>query len=348
MEPNDLDAYDYFVPEDQVAQNPPRERGGSRLMVLERASGETWHGRFEDLADLMTGREVLVVNDTRVIPARLVGRKTTGGKAELLLVEPVAEGEGRWRAMGRGNKTLKPGQVLVFGDVRVPVLARAADGMLTVQFPPGLDVLGFLTRQGRVPLPPYIKRAPTRDDEARYQTVWADKPGAVAAPTAGLHFTDELLDRLVAKGVELLTVTLHVGPGTFRPITSQRIDDHQMHVERYEVPEATAKALAEAKSKGRPVVAVGTTVVRTLEAAALAAGPGEFVAVGQGATDLFIRPGFEFEVVDSLITNFHWPRSSLIVLVSALAGRERILAAYQEAIDLGYRLFSYVDAMWIR
>ncbi|MDY0059323.1 MAG: tRNA preQ1(34) S-adenosylmethionine ribosyltransferase-isomerase QueA [Myxococcota bacterium] len=345
----EADDYSFTFDPGQIAQHPLAARDQSRLLVLERTSGQHRHLHFADLPELVGGDELFVVNDTAVIPARLHGRRPTGGRVELLLVEPATTAAGCWRALGHAAKPLRAGQRLLFGEQEVVVEEPPTDGLVTVRFPPALDVLGFLQQAGSLPLPPYIDRAATPEDAQRYQTIFARQPGAVAAPTAGLHFTPALRARLEERGVRFASLTLHVGPGTFRPIVSERLADHPMHQESYVVPQASAELIRQAHREGRPVVAVGTTVVRTLEAAALAAGPTEeLLAAGPGSTSLFIRPGHRFRVVSSLITNFHWPRSTLLVLVATLAGRERILAAYHEAVALGYRLFSYGDSMWIR
>ena len=360
----DPDLYSFDFDPAQVAQHPIEPRERSRLLVLDREADRLLHCRFDQLPGLIRGDEIFVVNDTRVIPARLLGRKASQGRVELLLVRPVAGTQDRWWAMGRANRSLRPGQVLRFEDEEVMVLGtQGPDGLLHVAFREGIDMPSFLERAGKLPLPPYIRREPCPEDWLRYQTIFASSPGAVAAPTAGLHFSKGLIEELRQRGAQVFRLTLHVGPGTFRPITSPSLDQHRMHRESYEIPIETARAVKQARLEGRPVVAVGTTVVRALEAAALDALDQESPAqqaqgldkhtrpllrAGPRQTDLFIRPGFRFRVVDSLITNFHWPRSTLIVLVSALAGRERVLAAYQEAVKLGYRLFSYGDAMWIR
>lgn len=353
----ETDLYDFDFDEAHVAQRPAARREDARLLVLDRRRGQRTLHHFRDLPALVRGDELLVVNDTRVLPARLRALRPTGGRVELLLVAPVPEHAGRWTALGRANKPLRPGAVVHVGDERLQIVERADDGTLTLEHRPGLDIPGLLALQGELPLPPYIRRTPGPHDAQRYQTVFAAQPGAVAAPTAALHFSEQLVAELRRRGVELATVTLHVGPGTFRPMAPGRVADHRMHTERYSIPEATVHAIQRARQAGRPVVAVGTTVVRTLEAAALrVAAPGPPAAApqrpplpaGPCSTDLFIRPGFAFRAVDSLITNFHWPRSTLLVLVAALAGRTTVLEAYAHAIEQGLRLFSYGDSMWIR
>ena len=354
--------FDYDLPEASIAQRPA-PRGESRLLVLE-AEGEERHRRVRDLPGLLRRGDLLVVNDTRVIPARLFGRRRPGGgRVELLLVEKVGERE--WDALVKPGKKAKPGTVLDFdtaegetaegegGGLSAEMVERpddgADDGRRRVRFAEPVEP--WLDRLGHVPLPPYIKRGDEAADRETYQTLWASQPGAIAAPTAGLHFDDALVGRLEKAGVEIQRVTLHVGIGTFKPVTAPLVHEHDMERERYEVPEETAEAIRRAKVEGRRVVAVGTTVVRTLEGAAAAAAEEEDsnadlpVPPGPGATRLFIYPGFHFRVVDILLTNFHLPRSTLLMLVSAFAGRDRVLAAYEEAVREGYRFYSYGDAM---
>lgn len=336
---------DYELPEALIAQHPTGRREDARLFVLDRGTGRREHTSVAALPELVPSGAVLVVNDTRVIRARLRGQKPTGGAAEVLLVH--READGSFAAMGRASKGLPPGSRVLFADgLEANVEGRDGEGLLRVRFTaPDGDVDGALERQGEVPLPPYVRRRPDLDDAERYQTVFARVPGAVAAPTAGLHLTDGMLARLRARDVDVRTVTLHVGLGTFAPITVDDLDLHPMHVERYDVPPDTAAALDAARDAGRPVVAVGTTVVRTLESACDAAGR---IAAGPGETRLLLQPGARFRVVDQLLTNFHVPRSTLLALVMAFAGREVILSAYAEAVARGYRFFSYGDAMLLR
>jgi S-adenosylmethionine:tRNA ribosyltransferase-isomerase len=336
--------FDYELPEELIAQQPIEPRDASRLMVVP-PTGPFAHRAIADLPDLLAPGDLLVLNDTRVIPARLLGRKESGGKAELLLCEPLAGGLGRsWRAMGQASKTLRAGARLLFDGLSATVDAAEGEGFYRVTLDrEGAELEAALARAGRLPLPPYIKRSPDAHDRERYQTVLARSPGSAAAPTAGLHFTPALLDRLAAKGIERTTVTLHVGPGTFLPVRAERLDDHRMHGERYEVPEEAAAAVARARSRGGRVVAVGTTSCRTLESAWRE----DRLEPGEGRTELFIRPGHPFGAVDVLLTNFHLPRSTLLVLACALGGVERILRAYREAVERRYRFFSYGDAMLI-
>ncbi len=349
--------FDYTLPDDRIARTPVA-RGSARLLVLDAADGER-HRTVAELPALLRRGDLLVVNDTRVLPARLEAvRAPGGGRVELLLLD--GDDPLRWRAMARPAKKLAPGTVLRVGDaVEIVVEARGEDGVCVLRF--STPVLEVLERHGAVPLPPYLKRAPLPEDRDWYQTVYAAEPGAVAAPTAGLHLTREMLHTFEAAGIEVATVTLHVGPGTFKPVKTERAEDHRLDAERYLLPEPTADAIERTRLRGGRVVAVGTTVVRCLEAAArrssdatvtahdassgLPAGTSGGVRAGAGSTDLFIRPGYSFQVVDLLLTNFHLPRSTLLMLVAAFAGKERVLAAYREAIALGYRFYSYGDAM---
>ncbi len=332
--------FDYELPAASIAQEAA-PRGESRLLVLDR-EGPDRHARIGDLPRLLRPGDLLVLNDTRVIPARLFGRRAgSTGKIELLLVERLDELE--WDALVKPGKRARPGTVIELdADLTAEVIDKREDGRHRLRF--SAPVEPHLERLGHVPLPPYIHRPDTPEDRERYQTVYARSPGAVAAPTAGLHFTEHLLEEIAAAGVEIAQVTLHVGIGTFKPVTAERIAEHRMECERYAIGEEAAAAIRHARERGR-VVAVGTTVVRTLESAALA-GEGT-VRPGTGATELFITPGFRFQVVDALLTNFHLPRSTLLMLVSAFAGRERVLAAYEEAVREGYRFYSYGDAMLV-
>ncbi len=352
--------FDFELPPAQVAQAPSARRGASRLMVLRREGGAIEHRTFDALPSLLREGDLLVVNDARVVPARLQGQKEqTGGKVELLVVRPVAQVETAaafeadassmdWLCLGQASKGLKEGARVALGPgVNATVKAAHGGGEYTVRFTcaqPG-SFGRLLEEAGRLPLPPYITRPPTAEDEERYQTVYARAPGSVAAPTAGLHFTPEVLQALEARGVRRASVTLDVGPGTFLPIRGEDVLGHTLHQERYRVPAATAQAVREAKREGRRVVAVGTTVVRTLEAAT---DPETLVLrEGEGETSLFITPGFAFRQVDALVTNFHLPKSTLLILVSAFAGHAQTLAAYGQAVAAGYRFFSYGDAMLV-
>jgi S-adenosylmethionine:tRNA ribosyltransferase-isomerase len=330
--------FDYELPASSIAQEAA-PRGESRLLAID-LPGPERHARVGDLPRLLRPGDLLVLNDTRVIPARLFGRRApSGGNLELLLIEPLGDRE--WDALVKPGRRARPGTVIELDGLTAEVVDKREDGRHRLRFSEPVEP--HLDRLGHIPLPPYIHRPDTAEDRERYQTVYAANPGAVAAPTAGLHFTAALLEEIAAAGVEIARVTLHVGIGTFRPVAVEWIEEHRMDRERYEIGEEAAAAIRRARERAGRVVAVGTTVVRTLESAALAGG-GQ-VLPGSGATELFITPGFHFQVVDALLTNFHLPRSTLLMLVSALAGRERVLAAYEEAVREGYRFYSYGDAM---
>jgi len=330
--------FDFDLPADLIAQFPPAVRGGSRLLHVE-ANGTVHDRWFSELPTLLRPDDLLVMNDTRVIKARLFGQKETGGRVELMVERVVGEFEAL--AFIRASHAPKPGsRIHLSEDTLLDVLARQ-DDLTQLRFP--RPVLGVLEQFGRLPLPPYIEHTPTADDEARYQTVYADAPGAVAAPTAGLHFDDAMLGALEEKGIRAARVTLHVGAGTFQPVRVDHVAEHKMHSERYTIPQATVDAIRETRACGGRVVAVGTTSLRALEAAAQS---GQLHA-GSGETDIFITPGYVFKVVDALITNFHLPRSTLLMLVSAFAGADTIRTAYAHAIAERYRFFSYGDAMFL-
>jgi len=340
--PLTLSDFDFALPRELIAQRPAEERSAARLLDGTREPPRD--RRVRELPELLRAGDLLVVNDTAVIKARLFGAKASGGAVEAL-VERV-EDDDVVVAQLRASKTPRPGSTIRFADAfDAEVIGRAgSDGSLfRLRFPAA--PLALLERHGHVPLPPYIERADDASDSARYQTVFAERPGAVAAPTAALHFDAELLAALAARGVERTAVTLHVGAGTFQPVRSARISEHVMHCERYEVSAATAAAIARTRAAGGRIVAVGTTSLRALESAALRAPAGESIAAASGETDLFVTPGFDFRVVDLLLTNFHLPRSTLLMLVSAFAGMQRIRALYAHAIAERYRFFSYGDAM---
>ena len=341
MREQHLSDFDFELPEELIAQYPLAERSASRLL---RITPETLvDGHFTDVEELLRPGDLLIANNTKVIKARLLGHKETSGAVEAL-IERVT-GERTAIAMIRASKSPKPGTAVYFeaGDARERVVVTGRqEQFFELEFErPVLDVLSEF---GRVPLPPYITHAADAADEGRYQTVYAEHPGAVAAPTAGLHFTEELLARLRTKGVDVDYVTLHVGAGTFQPVRVENLSEHHMHSEWYEMSEATAARINATKAEGRRVVAVGTTSLRTLESAADRAG---HVVPGARDTALFITPGYDFKIVDALITNFHLPKSTLVMLVSALAGRNRMLSAYAHAVAERYRFFSYGDACWI-
>jgi S-adenosylmethionine:tRNA ribosyltransferase-isomerase len=341
-----LSDFDYELPEGFIAPTPAESRDASRLMVVPRRAGEFEHRAFPDFPGMLSAGDVLVLNDTRVIPARLRGHKQTGGKTEILLDRPLESpwmDEGlhcqRWACLVNASRPLKEGVRVDFpGDGQA---ICQGDKRVLLRLP--LPVEDYLQEHGEVPLPAYIRRVPRPADRERYQTVYARNPGAIAAPTAGFHFTGPVLDGISRSGVEVVKVTLHVGPGTFLPVRTQDVDRHVMHKERYRVSGEAARAVTRAREQGRRVVAVGTTVVRTLESA----WDGKQLVEGEGETGLFIRPGYGFSAVDVLLTNFHLPRSTLLMLVCAFADTDRILSAYKEAVDKKYRFYSYGDAMFL-
>jgi S-adenosylmethionine:tRNA ribosyltransferase-isomerase len=342
--------FDYELPDDLIARHPPAERSASRLLVLDGRDGTLAHRRFRALREYLDAGDLLVFNDTRVIPARLFGHKATsagssGGKVEIL-VERILDDGRHALAHIRASKSPKPGTRILLADgTPLAMIARHGE-LFELAFPD--DALAILARLGHMPLPPYIDRADETGDRERYQTVYARVPGAVAAPTAGLHFDEALLGELRDAGVQMTHITLHVGAGTFQPVRVERVEDHRMHSERVDVGGQAIAAINAARARGKRVVAVGTTSVRSLESAALAADrAGLPLGPFHGETDIFIRPGYRFRVVDALITNFHLPKSTLLMLVSAFAGEASVRAAYQAAIDERYRFFSYGDAMFI-
>jgi S-adenosylmethionine:tRNA ribosyltransferase-isomerase len=339
--------FDYELPPERIAQQPLPERDRSRLLLLDRRSGELEHRSIQDLPALLDPGDLLVVNRSRVFPARLLGSRPAGGKAEILLLRPV--GEDAWEAFVRPGRRLRAGDVVTIDDdlsVRVDSEGLPPDARRRVRLSSRAgNVKAALERSGHMPLPPYIHREDTAADRERYQTVYAREPGSVAAPTAGLHFTVELLERLAAQGISRAEVVLHVGPGTFKPVAVEDISQHTVEPEPFAVPAETAAAVSETRGRGGRIVAVGTTSVRVLESAADAEGR---LQSREGQTSLVIVPGYTFRAVDALLTNFHLPRSSLLLLVCAFAGRERVLGAYAEAVRLGYRFYSYGDAMLVR
>jgi S-adenosylmethionine:tRNA ribosyltransferase-isomerase len=353
--------YDFDLPPELIAQQPPAERGLSRMLVLDRTSGALRDSSFADLPSLLRPGDLLVLNDSRVIPARLYARRTLlrdhekpTGRIEVMLTEPA--GENQWRALVRPGRKVAIGERLVFPDangkivLEAEVLERGRFGERLLQFAPvenqNADFFSILDRIGHMPLPPYIRRDDALADRERYQTVFSHDRGSIAAPTAGLHFTPQMLEILTANGVEIARVTLHVGLGTFAPLRVDRLDEVKLHSERYTLSPETADALNRAVKENRHIVAVGTTVVRTLETAAAQAG-GRELKHHSGSTEIFISPGFQFRLVRALLTNFHLPQSSLLMLVSAFAGRDQVLAAYRHAVENKYRFFSYGDCMFI-
>jgi S-adenosylmethionine:tRNA ribosyltransferase-isomerase len=360
-----LDELDYHLPSSQIAQRPLDRRDASRLLSLRCDTGEIGDYVFAQLPTLLRGDELLVLNNTRVVPARLFGRRVGAysqrpskasrsehltGKIEVLLLRQTAPDT--WEALVRPGRKLPKAERVLFGEgeLEAEILARGELGLRTLHFVSRDErsVEQHIERLGHVPLPPYIDRDDEIADRERYQTVFAKRPGAIAAPTAGLHFTPEILKHIQQRGAEICELTLDVGLGTFQPIHSETLEDHAMHAESYEIPEETADRICNARAAGRPILAIGTTVVRALEAAALRAVESDssrLLLAGKAEARLFIFPGFRFRVVDALLTNFHLPRSTLLALVCALAGRDRVLGAYRHAVDAGYRFYSYGDCM---
>jgi len=362
------DEFDYELPAEQIAQRPLEARDGSRLLVLDRATGFWSDDRFAALAELLRGEELLVFNNARVIPARLFGKRAgvhaqppsrasrhehLTGVVEVFLTKKL--GQDTWEALVRPGRKLPAGERVVFGqgELEAEILSRGELGLRTVRFASrdNSRPAEHIERLGHVPLPPYIERQDESTDRERYQTLFAKQPGAVAAPTAGLHFSENVIGQIRAKGIETCELTLDVGLGTFQPIKSEILESHVMHGEAYEIPEATAKAIANARKAGRAVIAIGTTVVRAVEDAARRAaeeGSRELILPGRAEARLFITPGYGFRIADGLLTNFHLPKSTLLALVCAFAGRERVLAAYGHAVKAGYRFYSYGDCMLVR
>ena len=333
----------YFdLPAELIAQTPLERRDSSRLLHLDKVTGELEHRHFYDLLDYLREGDCMVFNDSRVLPARLIGARPTGGSVELVLLRD--RGEGRWECLSRPGRKTRPGTEILFGngELKATVESVAEGGNRIVRFDYEGIFLEVLERLGKMPLPPYIKEE--LQDSERYQTVYSREIGSAAAPTAGLHFTKELMEKIAAKGVKLCYVTLHVGLGTFRPVKAEEIEDHEMHSEFCIIPEETARIVSETKKNGGRVIAVGTTSCRTLESFAREDGS---LPATSGWTNIFIYPGYTFKCIDALVTNFHLPESTLIMLVSALAGREHVLHAYEEAVKERYRFFSFGDAMFI-
>jgi S-adenosylmethionine:tRNA ribosyltransferase-isomerase len=362
------DDFDYFLPTAQIAQRPLAQRDASRLLLLDRASGDLADADFSQLPDLLRGDELLVFNNARVIPARLFGRRTgvhsqtpsratahehLTGTVEVLLTRQLASD--LWEALVRPGRKLPVGERIIFsqGELEAEILSRGELGLRSLRFSShdAETVESHIERIGHVPLPPYIEREDEASDRERYQTVFAKYPGAVAAPTAGLHFSQAIMERIGQRGLQTCELTLDVGLGTFQPVHSEILEHHVMHGESYEIPAETVAAIAAARSAGRTVLAIGTTVVRALEDSAQRArqsGSGSLLIAGRAEAKIFITPGFQFAAVDALLTNFHLPRSTLLALVCAFAGRKRVLAAYGRAVEAGYRFYSYGDCMLIR
>ena len=368
-----LDDLDYHLPDSQIAQRPLDRRDASRMLELSRSHGTLTDHLFAELPNLLRGDELLVLNNARVIPARLFGRRAgvhaqppsratrsehLTGKVEVFLTRQLDPQT--WDALVRPGRKMQTGERILFGEgnegageLEAQVISRGELGLRTLRFVSRdtSSVSQHLERLGHVPLPPYIHRTDEISDRERYQTVFAKQPGAIAAPTAGLHFTPEILNEIRARGCEVHELTLDVGLGTFQPVHTETLEDHTMHAESYEIPNETAQSIKEARAAGRPILAIGTTVVRALEASALLAadsGSTELLLAGKADASLFIYPGFHFRVVDAVLTNFHLPKSTLLALVSAFAGRERVLAAYNHAVKTSYRFYSYGDCMLIR
>ncbi len=339
--------FNYELPEELIAQYPLERREGSRLLVLDRNDGSVLHRAFPDIKDYLHAGDLIIFNDTRVIPARLYGRKATGGKVELLIIRQREDGKNtqRWQAMLRSSKALKEGMRIVIGDgLSAEVIGKDSDGLFEVVLT-GSDVGAAIREYGALPLPPYIRRDAEELDIDRYQTVFAKNDGAIAAPTAGLHFTQDVIDELEKKGVEVAYLTLHTGPATFLPIRDGDVEGHSVPKEYYMIPDVTIEAIQKARREQRRVVAVGSTSTRTLEAAFAGSLDSPVLS---GATDIFIRPGYDFKVVDAIVTNFHLPKSTLLMMMSAFAGRENILDAYKKAVQMRHRFFSYGDCMFIQ
>jgi S-adenosylmethionine:tRNA ribosyltransferase-isomerase len=335
--------FDFHLPDALIAQAPAARRDESRLLVVDRAAGALHHRLFPDIVEYVAAGDVVVLNETRVFPARLRGRRASGGEAEVLLLHPHGGEERVWTALVRPGGKLKPGRTVVVGEgLSVEIVDSTPGGERIVRLVTELPLAVALERFGEVPLPPYVAREATEADRERYQTVYARERGSVAAPTAGLHFTPEVLDALVAKGARIARLVLHVGVGTFRPVEAEDPAEHRMHSEWFSVPAEAAETINAARAAGGRVWAVGTTVTRTLESVAADDGS---VRAAEGWTDIFIRPPFRFRCVGGLLTNFHLPRSTLLMLVSAFGGHELVMRAYREAIERGYRFYSYGDAM---
>lgn len=339
--PRTAAAFHYDLPPDRIAQHPLSDRAASRLLVLDRQTGAIRHHLFRELPGLVAPGDVVIVNTSRVVPARLRGRRSNGAPAEILLLRP--EPGGTWLALGHPGGKLKPGRRVTFGpEAEAEIVDMLGGGVRRLRWVGALGAEAVMDRYGETPLPPYIRRTPEPSDVDRYQTVYADAPGSAAAPTAGLHFTEELLDAIRKRGVTVARLTLHVGLGTFKPVSAERLDEHVMHEEEYALAPEEASLVNEGRAAGGACWAVGTTVVRVLETLAR---PDGTVAPGTGSTRLFIRPPYSFRVVDRILTNFHLPRSTLLMLVAAFGGYEHVMRAYREAVRERYRFYSYGDAM---
>lgn len=359
--------FDFHLPHELIAQHPPADRAAARMLHLERETGNYRDTTFREFPDLLRRGDLLVMNNTRVLPARLFGhrrgvrsqplsphnpamRDFLHGRCELLLTKQLSDDPQTWEALVRPGRKIGVGEQLTFGEgeaaLTADVIARGEFGERTVRFAPVPDFFARLEQLGHMPLPPYIDRPDEKEDREQYQTVYARHPGSVAAPTAGLHFTPETLDRVRARGVEIAEITLHVGLGTFQPVRAEVVEENKLHTERYIIGDDAAEKIARARGEQRRIVAVGTTSVRTLEFAASQSPTGE-ITPQSGEADIFIYPGFQFRIVGAMLTNFHLPKSTLLMLVSAFAGRENVLRAYEHAVAEGYKFFSYGDCMWV-
>ncbi len=344
-----LSDFDYNLPPELIAQTPAKERDQSQLLIVNKSSENIEHSKFDRIIDHLGQNDILVINNARVIPARLYGYKKTGGKVEILLLRKIGANARLWEALVTNARKFKPKDKIYFKDetLEAEIKEKGAEGKVILFFNTP-DFHNILARIGKMPLPPYIKRVAGEEDKDRYQTIYAQKEGAVAAPTAGLHFTPSLLETIKSKGIKIVPITLYVGMGTFMPVRTEDLTQHKMETEFYEIPEDSARAINQAIKDGQNIVSVGTTTVRALESAAMERDGTWFVAGGNNSTEIFIYPGYEFKIVKKLITNFHLPKSTLLMLVSAFAGAETIKKAYQIAIEEKYRFFSYGDAMFIR
>ena len=342
--PSRVADYDFHLPRELIAQSPPQDRAGARMLTLDRVTGAVADRSFRDLPDLLRSGDLLLLNDTRVLPARLYAQRASqpAGRVEVLLTEQLSPWE--WKGLVRPGRKVHTGERLLFGeDLEAEIIAEGGFGERTLCFTPVDDFESTLDRLGHIPLPPYIARADSGQDKDRYQTVYARERGSVAAPTAGLHFTAEVLEALRARGVEVAYVTLHVGLGTFQPVRVDTVAEIELHAERYTLPAETAGALVRARAEGRRIVAAGTTTVRTLEHCAAT----DNLSPHSGRTSIFLSPGHRFQLVDALLTNFHLPQSTLLMLVCAFAGYEPVMAAYHHAVEQRYRFFSYGDCMFL-
>jgi len=339
-----IEEFDYFLPKSLIAQHPCSERGASRLMVVHRKSGTIEHTFFREMIRYLDPGDLLVINNTRVLPARLIGRKETGGRCEVLLFPQWNGAKGEWRGLIKGVKPKSNGFRIRFEQEIDAEVTEIREGTATIRFLQQDGAADILRKIGHIPLPPYIRREDEPPDRIRYQTIFAEKDGSIAAPTAGLHFTEGMIRSLREKGVDVASLTLHIGPGTFRPVKAKQVENHAMESEWTEISEETSRQIEETRRRGGRVVAVGTTTTRALESFS---DPEGRVKTGRSLSSLFIFPSYRFRILDGLVTNFHLPRSTLIMLVSAFAGKDLLMKAYREAVEKKYRFYSYGDAMLI-